>query len=164
MKHEEITVRILPHESKDRSTYLKGRETMVQQPNRYPQISWPCILLKYCPILQNKNLAYRKSTENLVCAQYISKEVLRWCKLACVWGDCLIWIHEINFLSSKLENVSFSLFFHCFSYFYFFFLHCVYSRPSLFEHFKGPGDFEIEKVRDIKNLTKWAVFRRPNTI
>ena len=33
--------------------------------------------------------------------------------------------------------------------------HHNYSRLSLSRTFKGPGDlFEIEKVRDIKNLTK----------
>ena len=36
---------------------------------------------------------------------------------------------------------------------------------SLSRTFKGPGDlFEIEKVQDIENLPKWAVYRRFNTI
>ena len=42
---------------------------------------------------------------------------------------------------------------------------CWYSRLFLSWSFKWPGDLlEIEKVRDIENLTKWAVFRKFNTI
>ena len=41
----------------------------------------------------------------------------------------------------------------------------TYSRLSLSWTFKRPGDlFKVEKVQDIETLTKWAVFRRFNTI
>ena len=85
---------------------------------KYVYLTEPHIAREYCSILQKKHLAYTQGIENSR-VNYISKKcrdwgwvysvydilkgVLRWCKLACIWGNCWLFrFKKVFFLSTVI--------------------------------------------------------------